>query len=396
VGLGKREGIGPYPVLEDLEAFVKGERYELGYKFRNYGQLSLSIIKRLEECGTIDKAPQDLNKIRDFYKLPGLVGSMSRATGKFARWMIDSECPKVGVLDVRIERGRKKKVFFGSKGVLFWKAASESSNPTRSFEDLIILSVLARKIRNFGLILSALHTEGTIECYCGRTRSKEIRQLQRKKTQLSLKSVSTTIFDAYLVHCESPPVIPFAMSSNNPLAISSLIYNEIYRVYHSLRIPLQIWINESAKMSKGLVTVNPFEVSDRMPREITRALEKLGLLHFLYGARYVSIPDRLLADLARYFGEITSKEASVEGRKPPNQVPLSSFVKLIQEEFRILLNPDDVIRFLEGSVNYRDFGIDLNTAKGYLISNYHYFTERLENLGLATIRPDGDVMIRIG
>jgi hypothetical protein len=119
------------------------------------------------------------------------------------------------------------------------------------------------------------------------------------------------------------------------------------------------------------------------------------MLHFLHGIRFTSIPDRLLSNLVRYFGESVSAEAMQQGREPPRQMPLNSFVKVIKEEFRILINPNDILGFLETSVEYGNLGIDLQIARGYLISDYQYFTERLENLGLATIRPDGDVMIRI-
>lgn len=399
VGLRRRKGVGTYPALEDLEATVGTEQCELGYRFRDYGKLALSIIKRLEDCGTILKAPQALDEIRDFYKLPHLAGSTSRAVvteiGSFTQWMIDAECPKVGILGVQTEKKRQKKVFFGPIGVLFLKAASKSSNMTQSFEDLVIFRVLARKIRNLGLVLGALYAEGSVDCQCGKAKIKEIRQLQGKKTQISSK-LFTTMRDAYLVHCEGPEVIPFAMSSNNPMAISGIIYNEIYRVYHALRIPLQMWISESSKMSTSLVAIDPYEISDRMPRELTRAFEKLELLRFGgHGTRYVSIPDRLLSDLVRYFAELITWEASIEAKKLPSQMPLGYFVKKIKEEFRILINPNDVIRFLEESVDYRTFGMDLRIARGCLISDYHSFTERLENLGLATIRPDGDVMIRI-
>ena len=382
-------------MLENLEVTVGGERFELGYRFRDYGKLSLSIIKRLEECGTINTAPEALSEVRDFYKLPNLVGPTARAGGKFAQWMIDGECPKVGVLDVRIEKARKKKVFFGPIGVLFLKAASKSSNLARSFEDLVVLRVLARKITNLGLLLSILCAEKSIDCYCGKVKAKEIRRLERKKTQLFSKEFFTTMRDAYLVHCEGPQVVPSAMSSNNPSAISSLIYNEIYRVHHILRVLLQMWINESSKMSTSLVTVDPYEVSDRMPREVTRGLEKIGVLHSLHGTRYTSIPDRLLSNLVRYIGEVASREASLNGKEPPRQMPLASFINMIRKEFRVLINPNDIVRFLENLVDYRNLGIDLRVARGYLISDYNRFTERLENLGLATIRPDGDVMIRV-
>lgn len=398
VSLKRREGIGIYPGLEDLEATVKGERYELGYRFRDYGKLSLSIIKRLEECGTINKAPNALSKVQDFYKLPQFVGPTSRAGGRFTRWMIDGECPKVGVLSVRIEKRRKKKIFFGPKGVLYFKAALKSSNLTRSFEDLVVLRVLARKIKNLGRVCSVLSTNRSIDCYCDRVRGKKIRHLKGKKTQLISKEIFRTLRDAYLVHCESPQVVPFAMSSNNPMVVSGLVYNEIYRIYHALRIPLQIWINESSKKSSSLVTADPYEVSDRMPREITRGFEKIGLLHILPGRsrlRYMSIPDRLLSDLVRYFGEVASKEALLRGREPPRQMPLAYFIRMMKEEFRVLINPNDVTTFLKKSVDYKNLGMDLKIATGYLIRDYHCFTERLENLGLATIRPDGDVMIRV-
>jgi len=395
VGLRKRAEIGTYPVLEDLEVAMKGKRYELGYAFRDYGKLALSIIKRLEECGTSSKAPQVLREVQDFYKLSDLVGSSSRAGGRFTQWMIDAECPKVAVLDIKIEKRRKKKVFFGPKGILFLKAASKSSNLAQSFEDMVILKVLARKIKNLAIVLSALDAEHSVDCYCGRVKGKEIRHLQNKKTRLSSKEVLATMRDAYLVHCEGSHIVPLAMSSNNPMVISSLIYNEAYRIYHALRIPLQIWINQSSKTSLNHITVDPYEISDRMPREITRALEKLGMMHFLHGIRFTSIPDQLLANLVRYFGESVSAEALQQQRKPASQMPLDSFVKAIKKEFRILINPNDILSFLKASVKYGNLGIDLQIAKGYLISDYQHFTERLENLGLATIRPDGDVMIRI-
>jgi len=311
--------------------------------------------------------------------------------------MIDTECPKVGVLNIQIEKRRKKKVYFGfegSIGDLLLRAASKSSNPSHSFEDLVVLKVLARKIKNLGLVFNGLYTSSVIDCQCIKAKGKEISHLNGKKTQLSSKELFITMRDAYLVHSETPWVVPLALSSNNPMAISSIIYNEMYRIYHALRFPLQRWINESSKTSAAIVTVDPYEVSDRMPREITRALEKLGLLQFLKRTRYISLPDQLLSDLVRYFGEITSRKAFLERRKLPGQMRLGSFVEMIKKEFRILVSPNDIMRFLRDSVCYEDSGID-KIAKGYLISDYHSFTERLENLGLATIRPDGDVMIRI-
>jgi hypothetical protein len=396
VRVESKRNIGSYPLLEDLEANLGLEKFELGYNFRDYGMLSLSIVKRLDECNTTSLAPQSLVKqIRDFYRLPDLVGSTTRAGGKFTEWMIDTQCPDVNITSVVIEHGKKKKVLPGPIGLLFMRAADRSSNPTQALEDLIILKVLARKMNNFGRVLSALHTQGAIDCLCSSTKGQEVHDLRGKTTQLLSRDACVTMYDAYLVHCETPQVTPFAISSNNPLAISSLLYNELYRLYHGLRVLLQMWLNESLQDSQSLAKVDPYEVSDRMPREISRAFEKLHLLQSLHEKRFVSIPDRLLSDLVNLFREATIENASSKGNPAPREEPLSSFVRKVKEEFRILVNPDDIVRYLEDSVDHVGLGIDLETARGYLVSDYLSFTERLENLGLATIRPDGDVMIRI-
>lgn len=396
VGLRKRKDFGTYPALEDLEATVGGERHGLAYRFRDYGKLSLAIRRRLEDCGTISKAPKILEKVRIFYQLSDLVGPSLRTGGSFTRWMIDGECPQVGILDVRREKRRRKKVFLGRKGVLFLEAASKSSELVRSFEDLVVLEVLAEKIKNISLVLGALRRQGSIDCLCGKAKGKEIHQLEGRTIQINSKEIFTTLHEAYLVHCESPEIIPLAVSTCSPMVISSLIYNEIYQFHHALRMLLQIWINESSKGSWSLVMADPYELSDRMGREITRGFEKIELLRTSRArARYISIPDRLLSDLVAYFGAVHATHATLRGMETPKQLPFSDFIKLIKKEFRILIDPDDAIKFIEDSVDYQSLGIDSKVARGYLISEYHRFTERLETLGLATIRPDGDVMIRV-
>lgn len=394
VSLKERRDIGKYPVLEDLEATKLGRQYSLGYRFRDYGKLSISIMKRLEECSTIEQAPDAIDIIREFYKLPNLVGAVSRVGGSYTKWMIDAECPQVGVVNIHTEK-RRKKVFLGPIGVLFLKAASKSSSLTTSFENLVVFRVLAEKIRNLGLVLSVLHTRGTIDCYCNKVRPKAIRQIKGKKTQLNMNRIPTFLRDANLVHCESPDIFPFVVSPNTPMVISGLLYNEIYRTYHALRIPLQKWVNRLSKKLQGLVTIDPYEISDRMAREISRGFEKIGLLQLRGGVRFTSIPDQLLANLTGYFGEKAVNKASLDGKAPPKQLPLASFIKMLREEFCILVNPNDIVEFLEKWVDYAHLGIDFSVARGNLISDYHRFTERLETLDLATIRPDGDVMVRI-
>lgn len=391
-----REKVVRYPVLEELETNLNGIICELGYRFRDYGKLSFALVKRLEESDTLSQAPKALRGILDSYKLEELVGSAVRAVSKYTKWMINAECPKIRVLT--IVKRKKKIAYWGAKyGDFFLRAALRSPNLAQSLENLILFRVLARKLENLGKTFGIVRQYGAITCICERIRGKNIKipSLQGAKTEIRWKELFANLWNAYLIHVEAPVSIPFYESPNIPGVLSGIIYNEIYRLHHNLRSLLQEWINNAAQGASNLVTMDPFKVSDRMPQEITRALEKLGLLQVVYGVRYTCIPDQLLSDLVGYFGEYLSEEIQLRHKEPPNEAPLNKFVDTLREQFRILVNPNDVIDFLKSSVNYASLGMDLGKAHSYLISNYDALIERLESLGLATIRPDGDVMIRI-
>jgi hypothetical protein len=396
VGKKKSEDVGFYPVLQALEARIHEQRYELGYNFRDYGKLSLSIINKLNKRRIISVSPE-ISEIQDSYQLPNFVGSTGRVGGSFTEWMVDNECPRVGVIEKRKVKKQKPEYFLGARGTHFLKAASKSPDISQSFEDLIMLAVLARKIKHLGLVFSSIYKAKDVDCECIATKLAETKKLRGKKFKIYPQKMPVTMGDAYLVNCEGLNIVPDVLASNNPSTISGFTYNELYRMYHYLRYAVQKWIIDStAGLNFG--GIDAYEVSDRTPREFTRALEKLGLLHSLHGTRYICIPDKLLVVLVKYFAETTSLQASpeVKGEGNRGQIRLSQFVKTIKNEFRILLDPDDIYQFLNESFDYKNFGIDLETAKSYFISNYNFFVERLENLGLATIRPDGDVMIKIG
>lgn len=392
VSLNQRKNVGFYPSIQEVEVVVGGTGYALGYRFRDYGKLLLSIIKRVESVGGELKAiSQD---VTNFYKLPEFVGSTLRVGGKFTNWMIEKECPVVGVIIKRKEK-KTERTYLGTTGACFLKSASSSPNIVKSFEDLVLLKVLAEKLKNLTFVLDAVQTQSEIVCSCTRAKGEPIRHLKGKQFSISSNEVFTSLKSAFLIHCESPVTAIHTVSSNSPVAISGLIYNGVYHFYHELRDVIQTWINTSSEKS-NIRLEDPHEISDRMAREITRGFEKIGLLHFSHmQTRYASIPDQLLADLVAYLKQIVIGEAALRNENKPEQLPLASFVRMVKTDFRILINPDDIIQYLGKFCDCRALGIDLRLARGYLIADYHQFTERLEALGLATIRPDGEVMISL-
>jgi hypothetical protein len=391
LALQKREGVS-YPSIQEMKIVAGGSDFSLGYRIRDYGNLLLSIINRVEIYGENKSVAE---KVNDYLKLPKFFGNTFRSGSKYTNWMIDEECPAVDVIFERIEKGCDRH-YLGKTGDYFLKSASSSPNIVKSFEDLVLLRILSKKLQNLSLVLKTCRNRGFIVCRCTKAKGATLHTLKDKYFSIPSNELSSVLGSAFLVHSESPVTSTYALSSSTPIGISGLVYNEIYQFYHRLREEIQTWTNESSQ-GFGVGLEDPHEISDRMAREITRGFEKIGVLHFNNNrtpTRYVSIHDQLLADLVEVFKKVEQGKASLNSEKSPEQLPLTSFTRMVKEDFRILINPDDILEYLE-SCDFRSLGIDLRIAKGLVIADYYQFTERLEALGLATIRPDGEVMINL-
>lgn len=127
------------------------------------------------------------------------------------------------------------------------------------------------------------------------------------------------------------------------------------------------------------------ELSKRVPHEVSRGLVKIDVLRKTRGLEHVSIPDRMLSDLTMF--ALHSQRAQA--------IRLEEFNTMLKNTFRILVNPHDIKMFLKNSVAHESLGIDLTVVTDFLRSNYEEFIERMVGLGLARVRPDGEVTIEI-
>lgn len=358
-----------------IQPQISGESMDFTYRVRDYGRLPLWIAQLLEEYHTI---PDEWKTVREKYGLDDFFIAYVPPRNGYIKWTLTRELPRIDILEKRTEKrrgkGKKKMIFsLGPIGQEIFKAVQKSQNWLISFENLTLLRLLAHKLKSLGDTLNAIHKYGSVECTSTNWPS----------FKFSWEELSSNLWDVFLVHTEKLDIMPECRSPNIPPVLSGLIYNESYLAHFAIRKTI---IEKFVKGTKNRgVSVNIAELSKRVPHEVSRGLEKIGVLHAKRGLEHVSIPDRMLLDLVMF---------ALYDRKA-RTIHLKEFIDVLKNMFRVLVDPHDIKIFLKNSVECESLGIDLTVAIEFFRSNYEVFIERMVSLGLARVRPDGEVSIEI-
>jgi len=338
-----------------------GER-TFTYELREYGGLAYW----LRTYGNVDEDP--LWKSVD--KIYALDTSSQEKSQKRERWII-WHLDKLKEIGATTKVG-KNKYQLGKFGKLALEVARETSYWTVSLESIIVARLIATKMENLGYFLSKINRR-PVNVSCGKTH-KKIPYLQ--DFQISWNDLSSCLKDVYFLHAE-PCAIPDLRSPAVPAILSGIILNEIFSAITRIREKIMERIAEVG------TTSDLYIVSDRGSNEIKRALKHLGILQSGRGIWYTCIPDRLLCNFAIY----------ALRKKKRDTLSVRELTEIIKDDFRFLVDPDDIHDFLSNSVKVETIGVDLDTFRNNLEQNYADFIERLMSLGYAIIRPDGEVTV---
>jgi hypothetical protein len=343
------------------------------YVVRDYGELPLWIASHLMEQNTL---PEEWRMVEEIYALDKFFVGMPPRRKRFIEWTLIRELPQIDVLVLKKKRvkrrGTKRKTSLGPFGDFLFDVVKLSPNWLISFENLVLLRLLGYKLKNLGTTLYEIYKHGSAKC---------VSSSHWPSFKIFWDELSANLWDICLIHAEKPDVIPEFRDPNIPQVLSGAIYNESYLVHSALR---KILLEKFAStiQNRGF-SMDIYELSTRTPNEISRAFREIGILQNVHGLEFVSIPDRMLRDLVIFSLHWQTK----------TQTFLKEFTDVVKDQFRILIDPYDIKNFLERASTYASLGIDLMTMVNYFKSNYEIFIERLKNLGLAKVRPDGEVTI---
>lgn len=340
-----------------------GER-TFTYELRDYGGLAYW----LRTYGNVDEDPL-WKSVDEIYALETSSKEKSEKRKPWILWHLD----RLREIEATTKVG-KNKYQLGKFGKLALEVARKTSYWTVSLESIIVARLIATKMENLGYFLSKISTRPVN--VSGRKTRKKISYPQ--DFQISWNDLSTCLKDVYFLHAE-PCAIPNLRSPAVPPILSGIIWNEIFSAITRIRGKIMERIAEVGN------TCDLYIVSDRGSNEIKRALNHLGVLQSGRGVWYTCIPDRLLSNFAIY--------ALLKGKQ--DILSVRELTEIIRDDFRFLVDPDDIHNFLSNSVKFEPIGVDLDILRNNLEQNYADFIERLMSLGYAIIRPDGEVTVEI-
>jgi len=352
----------------DVKFFDQSENErELTYWLHDYGKLSFWLKK----YGKIDSDPLwssllDIFALEEFFE-----GPPKAVREKWYLWHIT----KLKEIDATQKAGTNG-YRLGKFGELAFEAAKKSSGRvswSESMESILIAYLISKRIGNFGDLLNTI-SKKPIEVVC----TNSPKDISRPKTfKISWNDLSTCLRNAFFVQIEPPSIVQELKISSDPMILSTFLLNEIYLAMSNLREKIV------EKLVVAGSTVNPYILTDRGSYEIKRALERLGILQSRFGFWFTTLPDKLLSSSVWYALVKIGKDS----------ISPSEFTEVLKNDFRFLVDTNDVIQFLVESVEYETLGIDLSLLRNNLDRNYSRMLERLVNLGFASIRPDGEARI---
>lgn len=344
-----------------------GQNQELTYWLHDYGRLAYWMKKYGKVTGDPlwDSLP-NIYEIDEFFE-----GQPNQARLRWYRWHL-SKLVEIQVTE-KIDANNYK---LGTFGRIAFEAAKKSSGRvswSEAMENVVIARLIAKKLEIFGRLLTEINLH-PVEVRCVSPQKDCV-----SPTVFSIhpNEISTALKDVYLVLAESSNVVQELRTLSDPLILSTFLFNETYYSMSSLREKI---VNQIALTGS---TVNPYILTDRGSYEIKRALEKLGILTKRLGQWFTSFPDKLLLSTVWYSLVKVGKQS----------ITLKDFASILKEDFRFLVDPDDIKNFLLEKVKYDELGIDFNILNNNLENNYSKLLERLMNLGFASIRPDGEAII---
>jgi hypothetical protein len=344
-----------------------GQNRELTYWLHDYGRLAYWMRKYGKITGDpLWDSLMNVFEIDEFFE-----GPPNPTRKKWYLWHLS----KLAEIEVTEKIGTDT-YKLGTFGRLAFEAAKMSSGRvswSEAMENIVITRLIAKRLENFGCLLNEISGRPLNVCCISSPRDCD----SPKGFSIEWADITTTLKDAYLVLAEPPNTAQELKASTDPLILSTFLINEIYYSMSNLREKIVRQVAETGS------TVNPYILADRGSYEIKRALERLGILRRRLGYWYTSLPDKLLSSTVWY--------ALVKAGK--SSISLREFADILKEDFRFILEPDDVTEFLLKKVKNKELGIDLNVLRNNLERNYSKMLERLVDLGFASIRPDGEAII---
>lgn len=175
----------------EIQSKINGEPVDFTYRVRDYGRLPLWIVDFLEKFQTL---PGGWRVVREKYALDDFFIAYKPPRDGYIDWTLTNELPRIGVIDVgkgksRGRGKRRKKFFLGLIGEEIFEAVQNSQNWLISFENLVLLRLLAHKLESLGITLSAIHKYSKVNCTSTNWPSFEF----------SWSELSTCLWDVFLV-----------------------------------------------------------------------------------------------------------------------------------------------------------------------------------------------------
>lgn len=362
----------------------------LTYWLRDYGMLPYFFTPHvgLMNEGVYDYYPR-FQEIGNVYivdrALHAMIRRGRRSELKWGDWHL-GRLTEIGATELC--PGRPKRYIVGPFGMYAYRASEmieDRENWLTSFENLLVLRLLSESIRRIGQLFNQFYKAGKIRIEC--EGPEKISHLL-PPFEVDWHGIGTNLYDAYLLHVEEQATFPTYKGPSNLLVLSGIIFNEICLCITNLRREIVNYVLPVAEKYGYEMTYKA--LINRGITELSRGFRRLNMIGSRGPMWYINIPDNTLATLVSY-----SLEKSKNLDKGRTYITLEEFTDCVKADFRLLIHPADCMDFLSRSVDYTNLGLHLEVIEDYLKQNFERFLHRLVDLGLASIRADGDVRVEI-
>jgi len=295
--------------------------------------------------------------------------------GRWLTWPATADLRQSDVVR-EIESAKKTRRELTEFGRKARESARRLPNWVSAFENLVLLKTVSTKIEGLEKIVRTVSNEGTIECVCREGREEDSKQIGGFRISLNLEKIPKLC----LFQAEETLSPPHFRSSFFPQVISQKILNKIYLINYAIRwsIITSDFVQDLA-IKRNISLGRDFSSwANEGPASIMSGLSRLGLLKIDTNLRYLRLPDAMLPDLVSFI---------VEG----GTMPLGQFAEALTKAFCIVVSPKyvNIVAALTGMKTETE----VEMTRDYMWANYDSFTDRLVNLGLAHVNPDGEVTV---
>jgi len=294
---------------------------------------------------------------------------------RWMKWPATSDLRESGVV-YETKRGDKVNrglTDFGHKALI---AAKRRPTWIYTFENLVLLKAISAKVDGLEKTLAAISKNGYIECICREGREEKSQQIGTFRISPSFPDKPSGL---YFLQAEETVSTPHFRTPFLPQVVSQKILNIIYLIHYALRLKLidSEFVRDLICKRKLTLGREHSEWANEGPASLMSGLTRLGLLKIDGNLRYFRLPDQLLADLVSFIVR--------------EKMPLERFAQEMKNSFRIIVSPRDAEAIAQFVAMNEETEAEM--IRDFMRANYDSFTDRLVNLGLAHINPDGEVTV---